>query len=208
MSRWYGILTSVFLLLSGCAAFETRGNIQSGREALLLGRCEQALGYFERAAKLDPHYVTDFTVFEEGVWTYVGRSHYRCGRLEDARKAFERARREEAEDHLAHIYLGLVMMRQGQSKAGIREASVGLRSLKKWLDFIDRYDFIGEYWDPDSALENEMDTLLAMIHGGEARWQAVAPRLEELGVEFEEEIDRVWEDFQQDQSDGDSDSQK
>ena len=157
-----------------------------------------ALNRFQRAAHLNPQYVTDFTEFEEGVWTYVGRAHYQMGELEKARKALERAREEHNEDHLARIYLGLVLMRQGESEQGLREATVGLRSLKAWLTDLELYNSAGGYWDPGSVLENEIGNLLAMIDGRDVRWQQVAPRLERLGIEFEEEIDRAWEDELQD----------
>ena len=88
------------------------------------GRPWWALNRFQRAAHLNPQYVTDFTEFEEGVWTYVGRAHYQMGELEKARKALEQAREEHNEDHLARIYLGLVLMRQGESEQGLREATV------------------------------------------------------------------------------------
>lgn len=201
------MLFIILLLFPGCGSFQVRGEIQSGREALLLGRSEQALGRFQRAAKMNPHYLTDFTAFEEGVWTYVGRAHYQLGELDKAGKALRRAREAHKEDHLAHVYLGLVLMRQGQKSEGFREATVGLHSLKEWLRDMDLYDPDGHYWDPGSVLENEIDNLLAMIDGGEVRWQRVAPSLEWLGIEFEEEIDRAWEDQRQDDDD-DGDSQK
>ncbi len=70
----------------------------------------------------------------------------------------------------------------------------------------ERHNSAGGYWDPGSVLENEIGNLLAMIDGRDVRWQQVAPRLERLGIEFEEEIDRAWEDELQDregESEGD-----
>ena len=191
------------LALMGCTGFQVQGDIQAGREALMMGRSWWALNRFQRAAQLDPHYVTDFTVFEEGVWTYIGRALYQLGELEQARKALKRAREEHNGDHLAHIYLGLVLIRQGESERGVREAAVGLRSLQAWLKDLDRYDSAGQYWDPGSVLENEIEYLLAIIGGGDVRWLHVALRLERLGMEFEEEIDRAWEDELNDQDSGD-----
>ncbi|MFQ5849012.1 MAG: hypothetical protein ACE5JU_00320 [Candidatus Binatia bacterium] len=59
-----------------------------------------------------------------------------------------------------------------------------------------------------SILENEIENLLATIDGRDVRWQRIAPRLEWLGHELEEEIGRVREDRQQDQDDDDGGSQK
>ena len=146
-STYQLLASAIMLALMGCTGFQVQGDIQAGREALMMGRPWWALNRFQRAAQLDPHYVTDFTVFEEGVWTYIGRAHYQLGELEQARKALKRAREEHNGDHLAHIYLGLVLIRQGESERGVREAAVGLRSLQAWLRDLDRYDSAGQYWD-------------------------------------------------------------
>ena len=79
-------------LLSACASFKVESEIQSGRSALRYGDPKVALTHFQRAADLDPDYLTDFTLFEEGVWTYVGRSYYAMGDLANARQVLERAR--------------------------------------------------------------------------------------------------------------------
>lgn len=196
------ILFVVLLLFPGCAGFQVRRDIQSGREALVIGRCEQALGHFLPAAHLDPHYVSDFTDFQEGVWTYVGRAHYQCGEWEKALQAFERAHEEHREDHLAQLYLGLLLMRKGQESEGFREVTHGLRSLKAWLRDLDRYDLAGSYWDPGLLLEDEIENLLSRVARGDVRWQWIALRLEWLGIELEQEIDRVLQDVHHDDGDG------
>ncbi len=77
-----------------------------------------ALGHFQRAANSDPNYLLDFSIFDEGVWTYVGRAYYAMGKLPEAQKAFERARSLHRQDHLAKLYLGLVLGRDANACRG------------------------------------------------------------------------------------------
>jgi hypothetical protein len=60
---------------------------------------------------LDPDYITGFTLFREGVWTYVGRASYETENYAAARQALERASARYGDDHLAKIYLGLTLAR-------------------------------------------------------------------------------------------------
>ena len=50
-------LFSLFVFLAGCASLQTGGEVQWGRQALLEGKNEAALGYFYSAAQRDPNYV-------------------------------------------------------------------------------------------------------------------------------------------------------
>ena len=104
-------LLSIFVI-SGCVAFSVGGEIQSGRTALMKGEPDLALMHFQRAAQLDPDYLTDFTPLQEGVWTYVGRAYYVAGKLPEARQALERALSRYEHDSLAKLYLGLTLIRQ------------------------------------------------------------------------------------------------
>ena len=112
------------LLFSGCASFQVGGDIQKGRLALLYGDPNVALEHFQRAANSDPNYLLDFSIFDEGVWTYVGRAYYAMGKLPEAQKAFERARSLHRQDHLAKLYLGLVGVRMGGSLEVLSATSV------------------------------------------------------------------------------------
>ena len=85
-------LFSLFVFLAGCASLQTGGEVQSGRQALLKGRNETALGYFYSAAQRDPDYVyATGSSPKQGVWSYVGRSEYLTGRFPEARQTLERA---------------------------------------------------------------------------------------------------------------------
>ncbi len=103
---------SIFIFLSGCAAFEVGGEIQAGRLALMKGEPNIALAHFQRVTQSDPNYLTQFTPLQQGVWTYVGRAYYDAGKLPEARQALERARFLHEKDSLAKLYLGLTLIRQ------------------------------------------------------------------------------------------------
>ena len=51
------VLFSLFFFLAGCTSVNVGGEIQSGRQALLEGKNEAALGYFYGAAQRDPNYI-------------------------------------------------------------------------------------------------------------------------------------------------------
>ena len=66
-------LFSLFVFLTGCANVQTGGEVQWGRQALLEGNNQAALGYFYSAAQRDPNYVyTTGSSPRQGVWSYVG----------------------------------------------------------------------------------------------------------------------------------------
>ncbi len=186
------------LFFSGCASFQVGGDIQKGRLALLYGDPNVALEHFQRAAKSDPNYLLDFSIFDEGVWTYVGRAYYAMGKLPEAQKAFERARSLHRQDHLAKLYLGLVLVRDGDRPRGVREIETGLRGLADWLDYVERYETESRYWDPGLHLRKEIQRSLAMIESGDINWSHLIARGEQLGREFEEEIDESQKQFQND----------
>ncbi len=55
------ILFLSFFLMSGCVSFQAVGEIQKGRYDLLTGNPDRALNHFQRAAEIDPNYITDFS---------------------------------------------------------------------------------------------------------------------------------------------------
>jgi len=195
---------------SGCTAFQVGGEIQAGRQALRYGDPKIALAHFQRAAELDPDYLLNFSLLDQGVWTYVGKAHYAIGNLSEARKALERARARYDRDHLAKLYLGIVQARDGDQERGLKELESGLRGLGEWLDYIDQNRNDGRYWDPAKTLRSEIQKDIAMISGKDINLQALIASGEWLGREFEEEIDRARRDKQRDRDDDgrDKDSSK
>ncbi len=182
------------LLLSGCGHLQVTRDVQTGRHALLAGKHSEALLHFRRAADLEPDYLLDFSLLDEGIWTYLGRAYYAMGNLPEARQALERARSRYEEDHLAKLYLGLVLARDGEPEKGRREIEAGLKGLGDWLDYIDRHRADGRYWDPGKRLRNEIQRNLGVIQGRDINWAQLIASGEWLGKEFEMEVDFVQRD--------------
>lgn len=189
--------------LSACVSFQVGGDIQKGRLALMYGDPNVALEHFQRAAESNPDYLLDFSIFDEGVWTYVGRAYYAMEKHSEAQKAFERARSRHNQDHLARLYLGLVLGQDGDRQRGLREIEAGLKGLRDWLDDLERNLSEGVYWDPRLHLRKEIHKSLAMIESRDVNWTQLIASGEWLGREFEEEIDESEKQFEDDLGDGD-----
>jgi hypothetical protein len=200
-------LFSLFVLLAGCTSLQVAGEVQSGRQALLKGNNEAALGYFYSAAQRDPSYVyATGSSPGQSVWSYVGRSEYLTGRLPQARQALERTLAANREEDIARLYLGLTLAREGDRQRGLKEIESGMRGISNWLDYINeahRFS-IGQYWDPDRDIRSAIQSDLAMISGKDLDWQKLAADTEWLGIRMEQESDLARRQEAQDRSrDGD-----
>lgn len=182
------------LVLSGCASFQVAGEVQTGRQALLAEKPDVALVHFQRAAQVDPDYQLHFTTYPQGVWTYVGRSYYNLGKLPEARQAFERARARYEQDALARLYLGLIMVQEGDRAKGLKECEAGLVGLRDWLDYIDQNHPDGQFWDPGRELRSAIQQNLAMTSGRDINWPQAMASMQGLGKRFEEEIELARRD--------------
>jgi len=180
-------LASIILFISACAA-ETK--VQQGRMALLYGDPNAAIGSFQSAAELAPTQLY-FSVFPQGVWTYVGRAYYMAGRYPEARQALERAISLHKDDSMAQLYLGLTLTRSGDRQRGLKEIESGMRGLHEWLDYVNQYAAFsyGQYWDPLNEIRSEIKISLAMISGKDIDWQKLIASGEWVGRKMEEEID-------------------
>jgi tetratricopeptide (TPR) repeat protein len=194
-------LFSLFLFLTGCASLQVGGDVAAGRQALLKGNNETALGYFYRAAQRDPNYIyTTGSSPRQGVWSYVGRSEYLSGRLPQARQTLERALATNREEDITRLYLGLTLAREGDRQAGLKEIEGGMRGINNFLDYISqaqRYS-IGQFWDPDRDIRSAIQSDLAMISGRDLDWQRLIADTEWLGIRMEQESDlarrqEAWE---------------
>ena len=144
-------LFSLLIFLAGCASLLTGGEVQSGRQALLKGSNETALGYFYSAAQRDPNYVyTTGSSPRQGIWSYVGRTEYLPGRFPQARQTLERALTANRQEDLARLYLGLALAREGDRQRGVEEIESGMQGINSFLDYINQAQrfSIGQYWDP------------------------------------------------------------
>src|SRR4029450_269496 len=186
---------ALFLLLvclAGATSLQSGGELQYGRQALLKGSNETALGYFYSAAQRDPNYVyATGSSPKQGVWSYVGRSEYLTGRLPQARQTLERALSANREEDIARLYLGLTLTREGDRQRGLKEIESGMRGINSFLDYISQAQrfSIGQFWDPDRDIRRGIQSGLAMISGKDLDWQKLTADTEWLGIRMEEESD-------------------
>src|SRR3954471_20779372 len=115
--------SSAFVLLAllfiwGCSG--VGGDVQAGRNALQTGRAEDAVGYFRRAADVDPNYTIPYRV-RAGVLAYLGRAYLESGRDKEARQTLESAVKRNRDDPFAHLYLGIALLKTGESDRGRKE---------------------------------------------------------------------------------------
>ncbi|MGH7770164.1 MAG: tetratricopeptide repeat protein, partial [Candidatus Binatia bacterium] len=177
---------SLVLLLFGAASCQVAGQVQSGRQALLLRNDpEEALSHLQRAAESDPNYAMQVGPFRESVWTYIGRAHYQAGRLPEARKALERALAQDGNDHLARIYLGLTLAKSGDRSTGLKEIQRGMKGLYDWLEYVGYHSYYGRYWDPNREVRGQIEKYLATISRKEFDWQKLIASAEWLGKRME-----------------------
>src|SRR6266850_8008570 len=186
------VLFSLFVFLAGCTSVNVGGEVQSGRQALLEGKNETALGYFYGAAQKDHNYVyATGSSPKQGVWSYVGRSEYLTGRFPQARQTLERALAANREEDIARLYLGLTLAREGDRPGGLKEIEGGMRGINNFLDYINQAQrfSIGQFWDPAGDIRSAIQTDLAIISGKDLNWQRLTADTEWLGMRMEEESD-------------------
>jgi tetratricopeptide (TPR) repeat protein len=188
-------LFSLILLLSGCAGFQAAREVNSGRQAYLIGNNEVAYAHFQKAAQVDPSYVYG-TALRQGIWSYVGRVNYDMGRLPQAREALERALTANREEDLARLYFGLALAREGDRQRGLKEIEGGLRGVHQWLEYVDQNQgaSFGRFWDPAREIRSAIQTDLGMISGRDIDWPKLIAAGEWVGKRMEVEDDRASRD--------------
>ncbi len=202
----YAMPLFVLFFLSSCATLQVSRDVQSGRTALKLDQPKEALTHFEAAGQTDPDYLTDFTLLDIGIWSYVGMAYYQAGEKEKALESFKQAKQRHRDDHFARVFLGLVMSQNGQRREGKAELVAGLNGLGSWLDTI-RYSartHTGELWDPGDYLRKEIGEMLTLLESEEVNWGAINESVVTLARNFDDEIDEVKRDeqFEGDDDDG------
>ena len=194
--RWFGWLLLIYGLLIGCAAYQAAGQVQSGRQALLINKPEDALAYFQQVAQTNPNYIFQSENYREGIWTYVGRSQYSLGRLTEARQSLEKALSIYPDDYLARIYLGLTLMRSGEDSGGSKELASGMQGLYDWLEYMNRTMPFTAFWDPSGEIRSEIVKDLNVLSGKDIDRPQLISSAEWIGQRMEEEIDLVRRDEQ------------
>ncbi len=188
------VILSFASLLAGCAGFQTAGQFQSGRQALLVNQPETALVYFLAAADRDPDFIYQSVYFREGIWTYVGRTQYATGKFNDARQSLERALAKDQDDHMARLYLGLTLARSGDTTRGVKEIEAAMKGLHEWLEYIERTRPFEAYWDPSREIRGAIEKDLEKISAKDIDPQQQLADAEWLGQRMESEIDRARRD--------------
>jgi len=200
----FGSLVAL-LFTSGCATFQVQTDIASGRRAFLVGDHEAALGYFQRAARIDPDSAYYGTALQENIWSYVGRSEYSAGRFVQARKSLgmalsrnrdETASRLDGGQDMARLYLGLTLARSGERQRGLYEIENGMRGIHDDIEYVTqhhRFSF-GQFWDPRREIRSSIEADLAMLSGKEINLQRLIADGEWVGKRVEEEINLARRD--------------
>jgi len=193
----------LLVCLMECTSIQTGGEVQYGRQALLRGNNEMALGYFYAAAQRDPNFVyATGSSPKQSVWSYVGRSEYLTGRLPEARQTLERVLAGNRQEDIARLYLGLTLAREGDRQRGLKEIESGMRGINNFLDYMNQAQrfSIGQYWDPGRDIRSAIQNDLAMISGKDLDWPRLISDTEWLGIRMEEESDRARRQEAQDRS--------
>ena len=192
MRKPFLICSFLFLfLLGGCVSLQVGREVQSGRTALMLGNPDAAVPHFEAASRLDPDYITGFTLLDVGIWTYLGRAYYEAGQKEKALESLKKAKARHSEDYFARIYLGLVMSQNAQRREGTAELDAGLEGLGVWLDTLPSRTQDGKYWDPGGHLRRAIVATRGLLQAERINVARVDENVRWLGKNFDEEIDEV-----------------
>jgi tetratricopeptide (TPR) repeat protein len=171
------------VLLSACAAVSGARAVVQGREALLAGNYQAALGYFQEAEQADPDYIYGAEL-REGVSSFLGRAQYLTGNYPQARETLQKALSQHPSDSVARLYLGLTLYRLGDQKAALTDIHAGMNGINNWLEYLNT-DFpqvFGQSWDPGGTIRAGIKNDLAMISSGNIDWPKLIADGERLGI--------------------------
>jgi tetratricopeptide (TPR) repeat protein len=181
---------SLSVLLSACATTRGGSDVAQGRQAMLAGNYQAALGLFQDAEKVDPTYVYG-TELRAGVLSYLGRTQYLTGNYAQARQTLEKAVSQHRSDDVARLYLGLTLYSLGDQKAALANIQRGMEGINNWLDYLNqnfRLEF-GQDWDPGGTIRAGIKSDLDMISSGKINWAQLIADGEQLGIRIESEQD-------------------
>ena len=184
--------------LTGCAAYQIAGQVESGRRALLVNDPEAAIPHLLEASKNNPNYVYISDLFRESVWTYLGRSQYETKRYAEARQSLERALALDKDDLLARLYFGLTLTRLGDTTNGVKEIQSAMRNIHDWLDYTQRARPFEAYWDPGYEIRKGISRYILSGQGSDFKLDDLIVDAEWVGKRMEEEVEYVRRDRLQD----------
>ena len=184
---------SFMLFLSftaACANYHVAGQVAKGRGALLQEDPKLALAHFRSAAEMDPDFYLNWSLLQEGVWTYVGRAYYATGNFGEARAALEKATSRYSWDNMAKLYLGLVLLRENDRSRGLKEIDAGLLGLYNFINFVNINELPdGTFWDPGGFIKQQIDEARALIQSRDVNLPQVIAATEYIGWRMEKEMD-------------------
>ena len=184
---------SFMLFLSftaACANYHVAGQVAKGRGALLQEDPKVALAHFKSAAETDPDFYLNWSLLQEGVWTYLGRAHYAIGNFGEARAALEKATSRYSWDNLAKLYLGLVLLRENDRSRGLKEVDTGLLGLYNFINFVNINEQPdGTFWDPGGYIKQQIDATRTLIQAKDISLVEVIAAGEYIGWRMEKEMD-------------------
>jgi tetratricopeptide (TPR) repeat protein len=187
--------------LSACASFQAAGDIAHGRQALIQGNNQAALGYFQAAEQADPAYVYG-TELRQGVLSYLGRAQYLTGNYAQARSTLEIALSQNQSDNIARLYLGLTLARQGETQKALPEIDRGMKGIYDLLNYItDTFRFgYGQYWDPGRDIRSAIEKNRAVMASGKIDWPTLIADGESIALKTEREPDQARQNRRTQQS--------
>ncbi|HEY1267659.1 MAG TPA: hypothetical protein VGH16_10410 [Candidatus Binatia bacterium] len=189
------ILSALCVFLSACSTtMQTGVDFAAGRRALLVGDDETALRIFQRAAESDPNFVfATGSSPRQSIWSYVGRAQYLNDQFPQARQSLERALSGNRDEEIARLYLGLILIQEGDRQRGLKEVESGLRGIYSFLDNITQTQRFsaGKFWDPNRDIRSAIQFNLDMISkdGKNLNWQQLITDTERIAVQMERETD-------------------
>ena len=187
--------------LSACASFQAASDVSHGRQALIAGNNQAALGYFQAAEQIDPTYIYG-TELCQGVLSYLGRAQYLTGNYAQARSTLETALSQNQSDNIARLYLGLTMARQGETQKALPDIDRGMTGIYELLNYItDTFRFgYGQYWDPGRDIRSAIEKNRAAITSGNIDWPTLIADGESIALKTEREPDEARQNRRTQQS--------
>ena len=187
--------------LSACASFQAASDVSHGRQALIAGNNQAALGYFQAAEQIDPTYIYG-TELRQGVLSYLGRAQYLTGNYAQARSTLETALSQNQSDNIARLYLGLTMARQGETQKALPDIDRGMTGIYELLNYItDTFRFgYGQYWDPGRDIRSAIEKNRAAITSGNIDWPTLIADGESIALKTEREPDEARQNRRTQQS--------
>jgi hypothetical protein len=187
------ILSAACVFLFACSTtMQTGSAFQAGRQALIAGDDEAALGFFQSVAESNPNFVfTTGSSPRQSIWSYVGRAQYLTDQFPQARQSLERALSGDREENIARLYLGLTFIQEGDRERGLTEIESGMRGILRFLDDIQQAQrfSIGQFWDPNRDIRSAIQYNMDLIAKESPNWPRLIANTERIAMQMERETD-------------------